>query len=55
MAKETRMLKCAETGKMFPYRGVGRPPHYCPEVQKRRKAEQQKKARANAKAKRKAA
>lgn len=47
MAKsDVRMLKCALTGKSFPYAGRGRPPKYCPEargeVAKNRRAAKRK-------------
>lgn len=50
MAKETRMLKCEEMGKLFAYKGYGRPPKFCPDVAKARQVEQRKRAQTKAKA-----
>lgn len=54
MARETRMLKCADTGKLFPYKGYGRPPKFHPDVAKARQTEQRKRAQIKAKAAKKA-
>lgn len=48
-----RVLICSVTQIEFLYSGVGRPPKYCPAVQRQRQAEQRDKAKKNAAAKRK--
>lgn len=48
--KEPRYLTCEETGKQFLYRGVGRPPRFCPEVAERKNKERRAKAQSDKRA-----